>query len=117
MHETCDRCGGEIHVGDFPFCKGNPQDHVIQTHHRLTPVEVDLGVLGKHTVNNFADFARLEKMHRDQTGQEIGFRAFNNEPSNQDSNSMGPGPQVPKFQTRNRRGQPFVVQRKGDYRG
>lgn len=24
---TCERCGGELHVGDFPFCKGNTTDH------------------------------------------------------------------------------------------
>lgn len=23
----CERCGGELHVGDFPFCKGRPEDH------------------------------------------------------------------------------------------
>jgi hypothetical protein len=24
---TCDKCGHEFAVGDFPFCKGNPTDH------------------------------------------------------------------------------------------
>lgn len=24
---ACDRCGHEMQVGDFPFCKGNPADH------------------------------------------------------------------------------------------
>jgi hypothetical protein len=24
---TCSRCGAELVVGDFPFCKGNPSDH------------------------------------------------------------------------------------------
>lgn len=23
----CERCGGELHVGDFPFCKGSPENH------------------------------------------------------------------------------------------
>lgn len=25
---TCDECGGEIHLGDWPFCKGRPEAHV-----------------------------------------------------------------------------------------
>lgn len=24
---TCDKCGGEYGIGDFPFCKGNKEDH------------------------------------------------------------------------------------------
>jgi hypothetical protein len=24
---TCERCGGDIEVGDYPFCKGRPDDH------------------------------------------------------------------------------------------
>jgi hypothetical protein len=24
---TCDKCGGQIDIGSFPFCKGNPADH------------------------------------------------------------------------------------------
>ena len=23
----CEKCGGEYGIGDFPFCKGNPDDH------------------------------------------------------------------------------------------
>lgn len=23
----CEDCGHELHVGDFPFCKGSPADH------------------------------------------------------------------------------------------
>jgi hypothetical protein len=23
----CDTCGGEIRLGDYPFCKGNPDNH------------------------------------------------------------------------------------------
>jgi hypothetical protein len=25
---TCDRCGAELFIGAFPFCKGDPADHV-----------------------------------------------------------------------------------------
>lgn len=24
---SCEKCGGEYGIGDFPFCKGNKQDH------------------------------------------------------------------------------------------
>lgn len=24
---TCDVCGGELHLGDWPFCKGDPAAH------------------------------------------------------------------------------------------
>jgi hypothetical protein len=26
--EKCEVCGGGVEAGDWPFCKGNPQDHV-----------------------------------------------------------------------------------------
>lgn len=113
--DICERCGTEWQVGFFPFCKGSPDDH-IAAHHRFTPVEVDLGKLGKHTVSGFADFARLERMHLQQTGQPIAFRSFNQNPSNQDSNSMGEGPQIRPV-TRNRRGIPYITQRGGKYEG
>lgn len=25
---TCDKCGVELQVGQWPFCKGNPAEHV-----------------------------------------------------------------------------------------
>lgn len=25
---TCSRCGGDLQIGYYPFCKGNPEDHV-----------------------------------------------------------------------------------------
>ena len=113
----CELCQETIEVGDWPaeMCKGKGGHKM--SHHRFTPVEVDLGKLGKHTVNSFADFARLERKHLKETGQEVSFRAFNNRVSNQDSNSMGEGPAPKKFSTRNRRGQPFITQRGGKYKG
>ena len=24
---TCEKCGGEVKIGDFPFCRGNKEDH------------------------------------------------------------------------------------------
>lgn len=114
--DLCEKCGHEMQVGNFPYCRGSASDHIIQTHRRFESVEVDLGKLGKHTVSSFADFARLEKMHLKATGQEIGFRAMNMEPSKQDCNSFGEGPQV-RPQTRNRRGIPYITQRGGKYEG
>ena len=106
----CEKCGLAEYIGWFPFCRGNHQDHIKGPSHRFTPVEVDLGSGGKHTIHSFADFARLEKQSRDR-GQEISFRAFNNNSSNYDSNSMGENEQV-KFNTRSRRGVPYIT-RKG----
>lgn len=25
--EKCERCGGYVYNGDWPFCKGDPKDH------------------------------------------------------------------------------------------
>lgn len=25
--ERCEKCNGFVSIGDFPFCKGNPEDH------------------------------------------------------------------------------------------
>lgn len=27
MTTTCDRCGAELQIGDFPFCNGDPARH------------------------------------------------------------------------------------------
>lgn len=24
---ACEKCGGRVYEGDWPFCKGNPRDH------------------------------------------------------------------------------------------
>lgn len=116
LDDPCEKCGRALEVGDYPFCRGSADDHVIRTPRIFETVEVDLGKLGKHEVSSFADFARLEKMHYQKTGQEIGFRAFNQSHSNQDSNSFGEGPQI-RPETRNRRGVPYITRRGGRYEG
>jgi hypothetical protein len=103
---TCEKCGVEYAIGDWPFCP-----HGRYGRATFTPIEVDLGTLGKHTIGSIQDADRLTKMAKER-GQEISFRAFENNPSNQDRNSMGENPQ-PKFSTRNRRGVPFVTRRNG----
>jgi hypothetical protein len=25
--DTCEKCGAVLHIGSYPFCKGNPSDH------------------------------------------------------------------------------------------
>lgn len=110
--DICSDCGKEMEVGEWPFCP-----HGRSTQHRFPPVEVDLGRLGKHTVNSHADFSRLERMHKRETGQEISFRAMNMEPSKQDVNSMGAGPQIdPKAYSAQRKIR-FGTKRGGEYRG
>lgn len=111
MSDSCEKCGHVWEIGSYPYCKGNPSDHIARSRGRFAPVEVDLGSLGKHTIGSIQDADRLTRMARGK-GQEISLRAFENEPSNQDRNSMGENPQ-PKFSTRNRRGVPFVT-RRGD---
>jgi hypothetical protein len=101
---TCDKCGHEIEHGEWPYC---PHDRTRAR--RFTPVEVDLGSLGKHTIGSIQDADRLQRMAKDR-GQEISFRAFNNDPSNQDRNSLGENRQA-DFKTRNRRGIPFISRR------
>lgn len=33
MTVKCDNCGKELQTGDWPFCKGNPEDHTQQWHY------------------------------------------------------------------------------------
>lgn len=35
--ETCDECGGQVRVGDWPFCKGDPSKHVSDGAGHLEP--------------------------------------------------------------------------------
>lgn len=44
---TCERCGYEIRVGDFPFCKGQAADHV-GGHYGVIPDDLPGGVLIAH---------------------------------------------------------------------
>lgn len=48
---TCDRCGKELEIGDFPFCKGDPSGH---TPGRFSVIgdEIPGGVEIKHGLCN-----------------------------------------------------------------
>ena len=35
----CDDCGGEVNVGDWPFCKGDPSKHVPARNFGEEPLE------------------------------------------------------------------------------
>lgn len=114
--ETCDSCGIILESGDWPFCP-----HGQYSQGRFTPVEVDLGKGRKETITNVLDARRLEreseKAVAEGKGQPIVFRAFSQDKSNYDKNSLGENPGPGKFSTRNRRGQPFVTVRGGEYKG
>lgn len=122
----CDYCGAELHVGDYPFCRGNPAVHERWRRHTFVPVEVDLGKDGKHRISSIQDADRLERESERRAangeGQQIAFRAFNNDPSNQDRNSLGENPSGSvwrgqygehKYSSRTRRGLPRIIKRGG----
>lgn len=117
----CERCGVTMEWGMFPWCKGSPADHGSGLkQHIFSPVEVDLGKEGKVVLSSVMDARRLERESEKRAangeGQQIVFRAFTQDKSNYDRNSLGENPRVP-FRTRNRRGQPFITRRGGDYKG
>lgn len=43
----CDRCGAQVQVGDWPFCKGDPKDHENGGSYGFSPFEpyVDPNIL------------------------------------------------------------------------
>lgn len=48
---ACDRCGHELQIGDFPFCKGNPSDHT-PGRFGVIPDEIPGGIEIKHGLCN-----------------------------------------------------------------
>jgi hypothetical protein len=45
----CDKCGAELRIGSFPFCKGNPADHTPGTSAAIGDdipggIEIDHGI-------------------------------------------------------------------------
>ena len=35
---TCSECGGQLEIGDWPFCNGDPSNHVQMTHFGEEPL-------------------------------------------------------------------------------
>jgi hypothetical protein len=48
---TCERCGHELQVGDYPFCKGSPAGHVGGIFGVIGD-DIPGGVLIKHAICN-----------------------------------------------------------------
>jgi hypothetical protein len=44
---TCDRCGHDIGIGDYPFCKGNVSDHQ-GGHYGVIPDDIPGGLVIEH---------------------------------------------------------------------
>lgn len=49
--ETCDACGGTIHIGDYPFCGGDAAKHV-PAHPQAVPDEIPGGLEIKNGLCN-----------------------------------------------------------------
>lgn len=87
---VCEKCGAELNIGSFPFCKGNPADH---------------GFMGFSKSNVFPFEARhvapdgkpmtIDSMHhlrRVERDLGVVFSAFNNETNNSVDATKGPIP-------------------------
>jgi hypothetical protein len=48
---TCERCGGELRIGDYPFCKGDPTAHA-PMRGAVIPDDIPGGVLIEHGICN-----------------------------------------------------------------
>jgi hypothetical protein len=48
---TCNVCGAELHIGDFPFCKGDPSKHQRFTGIAISD-DIPGGVLINHAICN-----------------------------------------------------------------
>ena len=89
--DTCDDCGSPLEVGMYPFCQGDPNKHV-QTRYLKFPefhVEVDGQQIRFSDLGQIRRYEqRSEQAARNGEGQQQVFRAFSNEPSSQDSNTL-----------------------------
>ena len=47
----CSKCGAQLHVGDFPFCHGNPSEHS-RSSPGVVGDDIPGGILIKHAVCN-----------------------------------------------------------------
>jgi hypothetical protein len=93
----CERCGKHLEVGDFPFCRGTPADHVTSRRQLFKKVSVEIdGVT--HEISSIQDANRLEREYARRAASDpsvapVAFRAFHQSQSNQDANCFGPSPQ------------------------
>lgn len=113
----CEKCGLDLEVGDYPFCKGNQFDHRRESCYagpfEAFTIEVDGGP--KH----FASLHEVRKYERETErrvangqGSLTIFREFsNNSAGGRQTENVFGAPDFPKLSTRNSRGDPFVVRR------
>lgn len=94
----CETCLGEIHIGDWPFCKGSPDDH-IPGHGSidLLPEAFEIDHNGRHhRVRTLSDIRAIERQSEkdaaDGKGAQIAWRDFSQDRSNRDANSLGENP-------------------------
>jgi hypothetical protein len=76
---TCDKCGYDIQIGDFPFCKGNPADHgTTYSKSQVFPFESrHVAPDGKPLIiESMQHLRKVEKQYG------VAFSAFNNEVNN-----------------------------------
>lgn len=83
----CDKCGHDIQIGDFPFCKGNPADHgSVYSKSSVFPFEArHVSPDGKPMI--------IESMHHLRQVEKqygVAFSAFNNETNNSVDNLKDP---------------------------
>jgi len=49
---TCELCGTELHVGDYPFCHGDPTAHVSTKRIYIATDDIPGGMLVRHGICN-----------------------------------------------------------------
>lgn len=116
--DPCPKCGLDLdtlQLGQYPFCKGKPEDHGFPHGYRDTPfksfsLEVDGQTHHFSSLHQIRQFEReSEKRAADGVGQPYAFRAFSNDMGGgrQLVNSFGKTPRR-EFSTRDRYGRPYV---------
>ena len=71
---TCDKCGAELEVGSWPFCKGSPSDHVKQSNSVIGD-EIDITV--EHGLTNL-DGTPRRYTSREELNKEAKKRGYTN---------------------------------------
>lgn len=77
---TCDKCGAELQIGEWPFCKGDPSAHAPMTHfgdepltpyidHNLGPEPIEIRTRGERRAimsRNHLDYHDVSRKKRGQ---------------------------------------------------
>ena len=115
--DACPRCGAEIRIGMYPFCRGSAADHGAPApHHPIPGFEIEhegrrIAIDGIHSADEIA--RESMKRYRDGAGAPIVFRDFHQDRSNRDRNTLAeiaPSRQVPNPRKPTFRGRPPGVE-------